>query len=304
MELPHPMTSAEIVAFFSHTRVKGLSSFRSLCNALKFWVMQQSVTFWKETHAGRLTVLDVGCGRGGDLRKWASLRLKTYVGVDASENSIAEAKTRHASLVTQGQTALSACFFRRDLLLEPLPMEAGTVDIVSSMFFLQFSFGSERSARFLLDEVARVLKPGGVLACILPDGDLVYSLLSEGRETPFLGHFRLERCHVAAREDKEGQETVTAASSSPYGLAYNYALANATGWCTEFLVSSRLLSQLLTERHFEPVFSSGSFLEGSQELLSTSEDRQTVLTILQGEKCSQLDWLSLGFFNVLMARKS
>ena len=285
------MTSREIVEFFDRSRIRDLSSFRSLCNALKSQIMHEAVQIWKVMRSGRIAVLDLGCGRGGDLRKWASLRLKSYTGLDASGVSIEEARARHARLVAQGQSSLKANFHTSDVLTTPLELESDSIDIVSSMFFLQFSFCSKKSATLVLDEVARVLRGGGIFCCILPDGDMVHSLLSERKEYTSFGHFKLARC---IRKSE--------ASELPFGLSYNYALSSA-GWCTEFLVSPRLLSSLLDERGLQPVFEGGSYFAGAQEMLSAVPDSQTVYLILRGQKCSQVDWLSLGFFKVLLARK-
>lgn len=284
------MTGREIVDFFDRTRITGLASFRSLCNALKSQVMSEAVQAWKASSHGRLAVLDLGCGRGGDLRKWAALRLKSYVGVDASAASIAEASSRHASLVAQGQTSLMARFKVADVTADTLDVPSGSIDVVSSMFFLQFSFASQRAAEHVLDEVARTLKPNGVFCCILPDGDVAHGLLGQlyRGETSF-GHFRLRKCPERA----EG--------TTPYGLAYNYSLSTA-GWCTEYLVSAPLLAQLLQARGLRPTCEGGYF-QGAQQLLSEASDSPTVAVILQGQKCSQADWLTLGFFQVLLARK-
>jgi SAM-dependent methyltransferase len=289
-EPPHEMSSREIVDFFGRTRIRDVPSFRSLCNALKSQVMQLAVQSWKVSCSGRVSVLDLGCGRGGDLRKWASLRLKSYTGVDASAPSIEEASARHATLVAQGQSSLKAGFQVADLLSEPLAVAEESVDIVSSMFFLQFSFSSRASAQRVLDEAARVLKPGGVLCCLLPDGDMVHSLLTERRGTSSFGHFKLTRCPWDG-------------AAAPFGLAYNYCLSSA-GWCTEYLVSSAQLASLLLERGFQPVFEDEAFFRGAQQVLSEEAESPTVSVILQGQKCSQVDWLSLGFFQVLLARKA
>lgn len=293
VSLCREMSSREIVDFFSRTRIRDVSSFRSLCNALKSQVMHLAVQSWKLSGSGRVSVLDLGCGRGGDLRKWASLRLKSYTGVDASSPSIEEAAARHASLVAQGQSSLKASFQVADLLSAPLAVASETVDIVSSMFFLQFSFASQASAHRVLDGAARVLRPGGILCCLLPDGDTVHGLLTERKDANSFGHFRLVRC----RWDE------AAASTAPFGLAYNYRLASA-GWCTEYLVSSTQLASLLQERGFQPVFEEDAFFRGAQQVLSAEAQSQTISVILRGQKCSQVDWLSLGFFQVLLARKA
>lgn len=45
-------------------------------------------------HDKGLSVLDLCCGRGGDLGKWAKQKINHYVGLDLSEQLIIEAKAR------------------------------------------------------------------------------------------------------------------------------------------------------------------------------------------------------------------
>jgi len=78
------MTATQIIRFFEQTRVKELTSFRALCNALKAIVIEMAVAHWRRQGKGRMTVLDLGCGRGGDLRKWAGYRVKSFCGLDGS----------------------------------------------------------------------------------------------------------------------------------------------------------------------------------------------------------------------------
>lgn len=42
--------------------------------------------------AGR--VLDIGCGKGGDLQKWQKARIREYVALDVAAVSVEQAKER------------------------------------------------------------------------------------------------------------------------------------------------------------------------------------------------------------------
>lgn len=286
------MSTDDILAFFENVRIKELSSFRSLCNALKAYLVKEAVDAWRAKASGRIRVLDLGCGRGGDLRKWASYRLRGFVGLDGGATCVEEAQARHAGLVAQGKSAVHAVFHVVDVTREAWPLETGSVNIVSSMFFLQFAFSSRHVAAHVLDEVARVLDDDGVLCGILPDGNRVTSLLQDRRAQTCFGHFRLQKCRRAAEAEAD----------APFGVAYNFALTK--GACTEFVVSAKLLEELLTARGFVGAGAGGCFFEGAQQLLARGAGSEVVATILHAQKCSQLDWLSLGFFTVLLARKS
>lgn len=38
-----------------------------------------------------LYVLDIGCGKGGDLNKWANAKIGLYIGIDVSPEGLIEA---------------------------------------------------------------------------------------------------------------------------------------------------------------------------------------------------------------------
>lgn len=285
------MSTEEILAFFENVRIKELSSFRSLCNALKAYLVKEAVDAWRAESSGRISVLDLGCGRGGDLRKWASYRLRSFVGLDGGASCIQEARERHAGLVAQGKSAVQAVFHVVDVTHAALPLESASINIVSSMFFLQFCFATPKVAEHVLDEIARVLLDNGVFCCILPDGNRVMSLLQDRRAQTCFGHFRLQKCKADA----------VGTAAAPFGIAYNFALTKAA--CTEYAVSAKLLQELLSARGFVGAGHNGCFFEGAQELLARGADSEIVSTILHAQKCSQLDWMSLGFFTVLLAKK-
>lgn len=99
-------------------------------------------------------VVDLGCGRGEDLRALGS-RLRDLpiklLGLDASEGSLTAARSEAA-----GDPRLT---FEHHDLGQALPFEDGSIDIVYSNNFLECLADPNSFAR----EVARVLRPGGQL---------------------------------------------------------------------------------------------------------------------------------------------
>lgn len=60
------------------------------------FIKQQLINhFCFASRAKGLSVLDLCCGRGGDLGKWAKNGIAHYVGVDLSEALVVEAKRRY-----------------------------------------------------------------------------------------------------------------------------------------------------------------------------------------------------------------
>ena len=128
--------------------------------------------------SGRL--LDLACGRGGDLHKWRALQIAYVKGLDVSERSLDEARSRAG---TSGRTLMD--FERADLRAPWSDGSNGSggaeYDAVSCMFALHYFFESEATARTLFATVARALKVGGVFFGIVARGRSVLERLREGR---------------------------------------------------------------------------------------------------------------------------
>lgn len=147
----------------------------------------------------RINVLDLGCGKGGDLFKWqkAPQRVGLYVGVDPADVSIEQARGRYQDARRKSRNGLfEARFFARDgygkwLGEEPFIQEVGIdpavgpasggnarwggggFDVVSMMFCLHYSFEDEERARGMLKNAAGCLKKGGRLLGVMPSSDVI-----------------------------------------------------------------------------------------------------------------------------------
>ena len=56
-------------------------------------------------------VLDIGCGKGGDLNKWKMAKINMYVGLDIAEGSVDDARDRYANM---RQPVFPGHFFAHD----------------------------------------------------------------------------------------------------------------------------------------------------------------------------------------------
>ena len=286
------MSRADIIEYFSTLRVTTFAAFRALCNALKALGIAMAVRALRETRKGRICVCDVGCGKGGDVGKWMPHRPKALLGVDGSAPCIEEARARHANLVTNGRGSMEATFRVVDLCTSSaaLPAESESVDVVCSHFFLQFAAEAPEALERVLGECARVLAPGGVFLCIVPDGDRVWSLLqSDGNDVSF-GHFLIRKC----------RDVTYGANGPPFGIAYNFSLGAEA--CTEFVLLPALLEAYLHKLGFTAALPGARFSMPAQAFF-LEHPGNAANGIVQGQGVSQLDWLSMGLFRVFLARK-
>ena len=289
------MSRSDIIEYFSTLRTKDLAPFRALCNALKALAIGAAIKALRETRKGRIAVCDVGCGKGGDIGKWMPHRPKTLLGVDGSAQCIREARCRHANLVTNGRGSMEANFCVVDLCSSDvtLPASDGTVDIVCSHFFLQFAAEVPEALERVLGECARVLAPGGIFLCIVPDGNRVWSLLqSDGNDACF-GHFHIRKCKDISYTPKD----------SSFGRGYNFYLG-AEG-CTEFVLLPALLEAYLSELGFTGVLPGNLMsMPAHGFFLAHPAEGNAANSITKGQGVSHVDWLSMGMFRVFLVRKA
>ncbi|RYP12169.1 hypothetical protein DL767_011374 [Monosporascus sp. MG133] len=156
------------------------------------------------TGGHELLVLDIGCGKGGDLGKWqqAPQRVGLYVGLDPADVSIEQARDRYRNMGNRGgggrggrgghrggrpPRIFDARFLVKDCYGESIeeleivrqvgfdrsPMGRSGFDIVSMMFCMHYAFESEQKARRMLENVSGALKKGGRFMGCIPSSDVI-----------------------------------------------------------------------------------------------------------------------------------
>jgi len=133
-----------------------MDAVRRLHNDIKRDLIQQV------TRPGN-TVLDVGCGCGGDLMKWHRVGAEVTA-CDPDPGSLSEARRRARQM---GLTNVQ--FFHGDIL-NALPVQ---YDIVCYNFSLQYIFQSRTLFLKSIDCIKKCLKVGGHLVGCIPDSDYV-----------------------------------------------------------------------------------------------------------------------------------
>jgi ubiquinone/menaquinone biosynthesis C-methylase UbiE len=115
------------------------------------------------THvSGGAQVLDLGCGRGGDLHKWKSVGANVFM-IDPCETSINDAKERQKSLGTKYSFKVG------DVLSAPRK----EYDVVCSNFSIQYVFKNKNYMRKCLSAIVQRLKVGGKFIGCVPDSDFI-----------------------------------------------------------------------------------------------------------------------------------
>lgn len=202
------------------SRIKGLRSFN---NWVKSTIVQKfspnedhtpgaqergGMVFAEGPPPKGLLVLDIGCGKGGDLGKWqqAPQPVDLYVGLDPADVSIDQARDRYREMsnrsrggrggrgrggysnkpqskLFQGEFFAQDCFGEsigripiiKDVGFDdtPGPARYGGFDVVSMMFCMHYAFESEVKARQMLQNVSGSLKKGGRFLGCIPNSDVL-----------------------------------------------------------------------------------------------------------------------------------
>ena len=145
------------------------------------------------------TVLDIGCGKGGDLLKWSKAKIDHLVGVDIAQTSVEQAKDRYGEMKARNRhnsNTFSADFYAADCTRVDLETvyddQNVTFDIVSCQFAFHYCFESIEQADAMLKNVSQRLRPGGFFVGTTPDANEIgksYRYVLQGynpSKVPFL----------------------------------------------------------------------------------------------------------------------
>lgn len=172
------------------------------------------------------SVLDVACGRGGDMWKYANAGVAHVTGIDVSSNELSEAE-RRADLA-----GVSFVAVKHDAR-QPFDLDR-TFDVVSCMFALHYFFESEDTASIMLANVSKHLAVGGTFVGIVPDGRCVCPMHNSV-------------CKIRVLDDEP----------RCFGSAYEMSIEDTVTQCSEgvreYLVFSNVLVALAAKHGLYPL---------------------------------------------------
>ncbi|KRZ59463.1 mRNA cap guanine-N7 methyltransferase, partial [Trichinella nativa] len=191
---------------------------------------------------GEIRVLDLCCGKGGDLQKWKFGNIDQLTAVDIAEVSVSHCKERYSSLFTnQAQygyfNAEFACVdCSKEDLRKHLAEPNVQFDLCSCQFSLHYAFGSLEQAEQMLRNACQNLKIGGYFIGTIPDANYIVSLCGADAE----GRFRNSVCQI------EMQNPTQDGPLPLFGANYDFQLEGVVN-CFEYLIYFPLLEKMLKE---------------------------------------------------------
>ncbi|GAA5826103.1 hypothetical protein JCM5353_008383 [Sporobolomyces roseus] len=200
----------------------------------------------------RVKVLDLGCGKGGDLQKWMKAGTDEYVGVDLAAVSVEQARSRWENMRGSRFPAVFRtldCF--EESITEVLPPSevVRPFDVVSMQFCMHYAFETEPKARQMLDNVSKYLRPGGIVIGTIPDASNLLEKLAQvpEDETQLAYGNTVYGIKFDSREAPD--------PTSQFGHRYTFFLQDAVEEVPEYVVYWDQFLALAAEYGLKPHFS-------------------------------------------------
>ena len=274
---------------------EGRSQLRSFHNFVKTVTVLEAAEMGAPGHSASrrtLSVLDLCCGRGGDLIKWGQLAPRSYVGVDSCLEAVGTAARRYSDAFTSlnsksragvpsffdvgdafDPAMLSQCV-NRLATLEKLPNRPGVepsdghvlmgrrpkFSCISCQFALHYAFSSRARAEEMVRGIAEALEEGGIFfGTIVNSNELLARLEAAQEKDPSarsIGNGVYEvTCgdtFPAVAELRKAGEDV-AQRDRLYGVSYDFSFEECVEKETEHVIFWDELLQLCASRNLVPV---------------------------------------------------
>lgn len=241
----------EIVAHYRHAppRCSALQNVHTYNNYVKAALIQ---AFLKPNGQ----VLDMPCGRGGDLKKYRENKAGFYYGVDLVPERIEEAKTRHKTT----RCMYGAVFDVGDFT-QPLSLET-KYDFISCQFALHYAWDTEEHALQVIKNASEHIRSNGVFVLTFPDWDFIVGRLQAMHEQPDSYNYTRTtdetityriggpRHYLEFSSTLVFAEFVEHLTTHPYGQKYIYFQEGAINGLPEYLVHPRAFKEMCHDHGF------------------------------------------------------
>lgn len=226
---------------------------------------------YKNSQEHRTSILDIGCGQGGDILKWYHAKVAEYVGIDTDYYGIYSstngALSRYnefkrkfpnfgkvtwiqadgsALLNSKNQTSKIPTMSQENKELIDKTFNKKKFDIFSAQFSIHYLFDTKESIKNLIENIKNHLKLGGFIILTLFDAKQIIEKLGDkdvftsfytdddGNRKKF---FEIVKKFDGKYSDKEGQ-------SIDVHISW---IMEENKYITEYLVSEKLLTNTMEE---------------------------------------------------------
>lgn len=212
---------------------------RNFHNWIKSMLLNEYLNKIKDgkKHNSPIRVMDMCCGKGGDLLKWRKGGIAHLICSDIAKVSVDQCRSRYNDMEQRGsrerlfsiEYVVADC--SRDRLREKFKDPSQKLDLVSCQFAFHYSFESIEQADCMVHNAAESLNPGGFFIGTIPDAN---DLIARARKSE-TGSFGNEVFKVQFHCDTQKPPL--------FGAMYNFHLDGVVD-CPEFLVHFPTLAKL------------------------------------------------------------
>ncbi|CAK4686672.1 unnamed protein product [Aphanomyces euteiches] len=285
-------------------------------------------------------VLDLACGKGGDMNKWLRNDFQMYMGVDIALGSLEDAAERiqknlqlsrsdmHLVHGDLGEVSLLKdtldCWNIRSQWHRAVPLDRPhSFDVVSMQFAFHYMFCDEARADLFFRTLQSTLRPGGMFIATTVDANRIIQKLlasvgdvetNENGETvpaPIRIVDAKDRALCTVRMDPSTRERILNGSGDDpgFGLRYMFTLSDNDEEeavnLPEYLIPTSLLRQLIHDHGFDLVLQENfqTFIGQNKDIHSHRNllSKMNVLNF-QGT-ISDVEWDIAGLYQVLAFKK-
>lgn len=201
-------------------------------------------------------VLDLGCGRGGDMKKHFKNQVSYYYGIDISENSIDEARERYERMsTTEGRYKRGHPHRGDDSQIKQHIATFGVVDaynhpfdlqmkfnIISCQFSLHYAFASKEIFETSIRNIVNHIAEDGIFLATIPNSNTIMR-----RYKKYGNRYGNDYYKIIFKESYESIVN----RDSKFGIEYTFELKEAIDTCVEYLVDYKLLVDAFKAYNFE-----------------------------------------------------
>ncbi|CAM0141826.1 mRNA cap guanine-N7 methyltransferase [Umbelopsis sp. WA50703] len=264
------------------------------------WI--KSVLIGRHVRRGH-TVLDMGCGKGGDLQKWARGHIGYLVGSDIAEVSLKQMEERYKSMRNAHFKAIFIPLDCYSEYLEPKLPPNIRFDLVSMQFCMHYSFESEQKARTMLQNVTSNLARGGWFIGTIPDANWI---VKKVRSLPRGVHEIGNSVYSIKFEDIKYSEKGEKIGFTPLACKYWFHLQDAVD-CPEYLVHFPTFQKLASEYGLELRFKQ-NFHDFYQSASQEGENNELLrrMKVVGGydKEMSKDEWEAAGIYLAFAFQKT